>query len=261
MSDIQVHPTAQIHPNAKLGKGTHVGAFSMIGPDIETGPNCNIQENVILRGHVKIGEGANIFPFAVIGGAPQHLKYKGEPTRVLMGDRVTIREAATVNLGTTFGNEQTVIGDDVFLMAYAHVAHDCVIGKSVIVANAVQLAGHVILEDYVQVGGLSAIAQHCRVGRYSYIGGGSILRQDVLPFCLGKGTDPFKIQGINVIGLKRKNFSEETIAGIKRIFKIFYRQGLTTTQAMEKIVQEVGETDETKIFSDFINQSRVGFIR
>lgn len=255
-----VHPTAVVHPRAIIGEGTKIGAFSIVGEHVRLGARCEIQEHVVLRGHTAIGDDTRIFPFSVIGAEPQHLKYKGEPTTVQIGNRVILRESVTVNSGTEFGNKTTIIGDDSYLMAYCHVAHDCVVGKGVIFANGVNLGGHVVVEDYVTVGGMSAITQNCRAGRYAYIGGVSILRKDMAPFTIGKGND-FEISGINSIGLKRKGFSDETITSLKKIYKIFFLQNLTAEHAIDKILSEVGETDEVKTFVDFYKGSKMGLIR
>lgn len=255
-----IHPTAIVHPKAKLGAGTKVGAFSIIGEHVQLGENCEVQEHVVMRGHTRVGDQVVIYPFSVIGAAPQHLKYANEPTTVEIGNRVTLRESVTVNCGTEFGHKTTRIGDDCFIMAYAHVAHDCVIGRGVIVANTVQIAGHVVVEDYATLGGQSAIAQHCRVGRYCYIGGGSIIRKDLCPFMLGKGNE-FEVQGINAVGLSRAGFNSATLQRLKTLYKIFYLQGLTVTQATDKILTELGETDEVKVFLDFVKESKIGFAR
>lgn len=257
---INVHPTAIVHPKAELGENTSVGAFSIVGEHVRLGRNCEIQEHVVLRGHTRIGDDAKIFPFALIGAEPQHLKYQGEPTTVEIGNRVTLRESVTVHRGMPFDKGTTKIGDDCFIMAYVHVAHDCVVGKNVIIANTTQLAGHAEIEDFATVGGSSAVAQHCRVGRYCYVGGGSVLRKDMAPFTVGKGND-FEIQGINVVGLTRHNFSDESLATLKSLYKIFFMQNLTASQARDKILTTLGEKDEVKVFLDFLDSSKMGLIR
>jgi UDP-N-acetylglucosamine acyltransferase len=255
-----IHPTAIIHPKAQIGAGTQVGAFSIIGENVILGDHCEIHEHVVIKGNTRVGKSAKIFPFAVIGMEPQHLKYNGAPTTVEIGDNVIIREAVTIHRGTEFGGGKTVVADGSFLMAYTHVAHDCYVGKSAIVCNAVQLAGHVVLEDYVTIGGASEVAQFCRVGRYCYVGGGSTLRKDLPPFLVGKDNE-FKVQGINVVGLERHGFSPSTIQRLKALYKIFYLQNLTVNQAIEKVLAEVGHGDEVTLFIDFIKTSKVGFIR
>ncbi len=257
---VQIHPTAIVHENAQLGEGTEIGPYSIIGGQTITGKNCTIQEHVVLRGITQLGESVAVFPFVTIGADPQHLLYKGEPTRVVIGDRVVLREGVTVHRGTAMGGGVTTVKDDAYLMAYSHVAHDCVVGKNVIITNAVLLAGHVLVDDHAVVGGMSAIAQHCRVGKYCYIGGGSILRKDLAPFLTGKGND-FEIQGVNVVGLNRRGFSSEAIAQIKKLYKIFYLKNLTVTKALAEAEREFDCSDEVKVFLDFIHGSKLGLIR
>ena len=256
----EIHPTAIINSQAQIGKGTRIGAYSIIGENVFLGENCDIQEHVILRGHTTVGNNVKIFPFSVVGGEPQHLGYKGEPTTVSIGDDSILRECVTVHRGTTFGIGKTVIGKKAYLMAYTHIAHDCLVGDNTIIANSVQLAGHVVIEDHVTIGGQSEVAQFCRVGRYCYVGGGSTLRKDLPPFLVGKGND-FHVQGINIVGMERSGFSPLTIQKLKKLFKIFYMQKLTVSQAIEKVMVELGDTDEPKLFLDFVKTSKVGFIR
>jgi UDP-N-acetylglucosamine acyltransferase len=255
-----IHPTAIVHPKAQLGRGTRVGPFSVIGQDVVIGENCEIQEHVVIRGRVKIGNDCRFFPFVVLGGEPQHLGYKNEPTEVVIGDRNVFRESVTVHRGTIAGGGITTIGNDCLIMAYAHVGHDCSVGNKVIIVNAVQLAGHVILEDFVTLGGQSAVVQHCRVGKYCYIGGGSLIRKDVPPFTSGKGNE-FKVQGFNKVGLERSGVSAERIANIKRIFKICYIQKLTASNAIEKIAAELPGSEDAVAFLDFVKTSKLGFHR
>ena len=261
MNGVQIHPTAIVHPNAVLGEGTKIGAYSIVDENVVTGRDCNIQEHVILRGHVTLGEGVQVFPFAVIGGEPQHTRYKGEPTRVEIGDRTILRESVTVHRGTMLDQGVTRVGSDCYLMAYTHIAHDCRIGKNVYLANACQIAGHVEIQDNVILGGQTGVPQFGRVGRYCYIGGGTILRKDIPPFLTGKG-NPFEAQGINAVGLQRQGFSEQTISRLRKLYRIvFIRKGLTLTQALEQAVQELGEHDDVKVFADFVNESKLGIHR
>jgi UDP-N-acetylglucosamine acyltransferase len=257
---MNIHPTAIVHSKAILGEGTRIGPFSTIGENVVLGKNCDIQEHVVVRGLTTFGDNCKIFPGAVVGAEPQHLGYKGEPTTVQIGNNVTLRECVTVHRGTLFGHSTTRIGNNSYIMAYAHIAHDCVIGNHVIVANSVQLAGHCEIHDYVIFGGASAMAQHCRIGRYCYIGGGSIVRKDVPPFVTGKGTD-FSVQAINTVGLTRQGFSAEKISQLRKMFKIFFLQNLTSRQAIDKIGVELGMSDEIKVFVDFIQESKLGVER
>lgn len=257
---VTIHPTAIVDPKASLGDGTTVGPYAIVEGTVVTGKNCQIFNNAVLQGHTTLGDECRVFPFAVIGGEPQHTRYKGEPTTVKIGNKVVMREYVTVQRGMPFATGTTVIGDETLLMAYCHVAHDCVLGKGVIMANSANLAGHTEVQDYVTMGGLSAVAQNCRVGRYCYIGGGSIIRKDLPPFLAGKG-DPFDIQGINMVGLERRGFSPPTIQRLRKIYRIFYLRNLTMNAAIDEILREIGETDEAGVFLNFVRASKVGVVR
>jgi UDP-N-acetylglucosamine acyltransferase len=259
-NQFEKHPTAQVHPDALIGEGTQIGAFSIVDAKVKIGKNCQIHDHVIIRDYTSLGDDVSIFPFAVIGSAPQHLKYKGEPTSVEIGNRVTLRENVTVHKGTTIGISKTIIGDDAYIMAYGHIAHDCIIGKQVIIANATQLAGHVEIGDHAVLSGLSGITQFCRVGPHCFIGGASMLRRDLPPFLTGKGND-FRVQSVNSVGLSRRGFSPEAVAQIKKMFKIFYRRGHTVSQAIERITMDIENIPERKTFLDFIETSKMGIIR
>lgn len=255
-----IHPTALVHPKARLGAGTRVGPYSILGEDTVTGENCEIQEHVVIRGRVTFGKDCRVFPFAVIGGEPQHLGYKNEPTEVVIGDRNVFRESVTVHRGTVAGGGVTRIGNDNLIMAYTHVGHDCVIGNRNIIVNSVQLAGHVVVEDFVTLGGQSEVVQHCRIGKFCYIAGGSTIRKDVPPFLSGKGNE-FEIQGINKIGMERSGVSADRIATVKQLFKIFYLQGLTVSKAIEKIAIECAGSEEAEAFLNFVKSSKAGVHR
>lgn len=255
-----IHSTAIVHPNAKLGKGTRVGPYSIIGADVVTGENCDIQEHVVIRGRVRLGNECKVFPFSVVGGEPQHLGYKNEPTEVVIGDRVVLRESVTVHRGTVAGGGITRIGNNCLIMAYTHVGHDCIVGNKVIIVNSVQLAGHVVVEDFVTLGGQSEVVQFCRIGKYCYIAGGSTIRKDIPPFLTGKGNE-FQVQGINKVGMERAGLSSERISRIKQMFKIFYLQNLTVSQAMEKIASELPNNEDADAFLRFIKSSKAGIHR
>lgn len=255
-----IHPSALVSDEADLGKDVAVGPFSIIESGVIIGDGSIIREHVVIRRGTRLGADCVIHPFAVIGEEPQHLAYQGEPTTVEIGNRVTLREFVTIHRGTTFGSRVTRIGDGVFIMAYSHVAHDCQIGNSVIIANAVQLAGHVEIDSCVTIGGHSAVAQFCRIGRYCYIGGGTIIRKDVAPFLLGKGPE-FEVQGINTIGLCRNGFSDTTVKRLRALYKIFFLQKLTVSRAIEKIMLEVSDTDDVRLFLNFVKSSKNGIHR
>ena len=258
--NLNIHPTAVIHPDAQIGDGTSIGAFTVVEAGASIGENGQIGSHVVIHSHTHIGSGAKIHPFAVLGGAPQHLKYAGEPTTLEIGNDVTIRENVTCNRGTPFGHGKTVIKNRVYLMANAHVAHDCVVGNDCILANSVNLAGHVELGDFVGIGGMSGVVQFNRVGAYSFVGGQSLLRKDLPPFMVGKGDD-FHVQGVNLVGLERRGFTPEQLKRLKKVYKIFYMQNLTVSQAIEKTVVELGKGDEVGMFLKFVEESKNGITR
>jgi UDP-N-acetylglucosamine acyltransferase len=257
---VSIHPTAIIDSDARIGEGTHVGPYCIIEAGVRLGKNCTVQSHVVLRGDTEIGDEVKIFPFAVVGSEPQHLHYKGEPTKVVVEKRVVIRESVTIHRGTKGGTGITRVGENTLLMAYTHVAHDCTVGNNVIIANSVQLAGHVEIGDSVVIGGQSEIAQFCRIGKYCYVGGGSTLRKDLPPFLVGKGNE-FEVQGINVVGMTRQGFSAEIVGKLKTLYKIFYMQKLTVNQALEKITIELPDCEEARSFCQFVKSSKAGIIR
>lgn len=257
---VDIHPTAIVHPDANIGDGTRIGAYAMVDPKVVIGKNCVIHNHAVIRDHTTLGDEVQVHPFAVVGGDPQHLKYKGEPTTAVIGNRVTLRESVTIHRGTAFGNGTTVVHDGVYLMAYCHVAHDCIVGPGCILANTVQLAGHVTLGKSVTIGGVSAVTQFCSVGDFAFIGGGSLLRKDLPPYLSGKGTD-FNVQSVNVVGLERQGFSEEAVRALRKAFRIIYMQNLTVGQALEKVSVEVPALPEVDVFLDFIKRSKQGIAR
>ncbi len=256
----EIHPTAIVHPDAQIGEGTRIGAFCIVDAKVSIGKNCVLQDHVVIRDYSTLGDEVTVHPFAVIGGAPQHLRYAGEPTTVVIEDKVTLRESVTVHRGTTFGSGTTRVGKGAYLMAYCHIAHDCVVGEQAILANGVQLAGHVTLGKFVVVGGLSGVTQFCSVGDYSFIGGASLLRKDLPPFLSGKGND-FQVQGVNLVGLERQGFSEEAVRRIRKAFKILFLQKLTVSQAIEKVMVELEASPEVDSLLSFIKHSKQGIAR
>ncbi len=256
---VNIHPTA-IVGKAEIGEGTSIGPYAVIEDGVVIGKNCRIENQAMIRSHSTLGDEVTVHPYAVVGGAPQHLGYKNEPTKTIIGNQTVLREYCTVNRGTVQGHGETIVGPNCFLMAYTHVAHDCKVGRGVIIANSVHLAGHAEIGDFVTLGGQSAVAQFCRVGMYSYIGGGSIIRKDVAPFCLAKGWE-LSVAGINSVGLQRKGFNEITVARLKRVFKIFFLQKLQVEAALKKIADEIGDGDEVRIFVDFVQSSKLGISR
>lgn len=257
---MSIHPTAQVHPGAVIGADVTIGPFSIVDEEVRIGDGCAIAEHVVIRKHTTLGARVRVFPFAVVGEEPQHMKFKGETTYVTVGDDTVIRESVTIHRGTAEGSGRTIVGKNCLIMAYCHVAHDCVVGDHVIMANAVQLAGHAVLEDYVFLGGISAVTQFCRVGRHSYVGGCSILRKDLAPFLVGKGNE-FEVQGINAVGLTRRGYSAEAVSRLRSLYRIFFRQHLTVSQAIERVSVELGDAEEVRLFVDFVKGSKRGIIR
>jgi len=254
------HPTAVVHPEACVGEGSRVGAYSVVGPRVRLGRNCELLSHVVIDGETDVGEGCRFFPFASVGLAPQDLKYKGEPTRVRIGRENTFRECATVHAGTVGGGGVTTIGDRNLFMAYTHIAHDCLVGCDTIFANAATLAGHVRVEDFATIGAFSGVHQFCRIGAHAYVGGYSVITQDALPYVLTVGNRA-KAFGVNVIGLKRRGFSEDTIAGLRRAYRILLHGKVNTTRALERIQSELGDLPEVTYLVSFIRSSDRGIVK
>ncbi|MFH0924458.1 MAG: acyl-ACP--UDP-N-acetylglucosamine O-acyltransferase [bacterium] len=253
-----IHNTAVIDQKAKISEGVEIGPYAII-EEAEINKGCIIGANAFIGQNTVLKENCQIYPHAVIGTPPQDLKYKGEKTYLRVGKGTVIREFANVNRGTTHTGE-TTIGDNVFIMAYSHVAHDCRIGNNVILANAATLAGHIIIEDYAIIGGLTAIHQFVRVGKYALVGGGSGIPKDILPYAKVSGNRA-NVYGINSIGLKRHDVDMDVIHEIKKFFKLFFHSGLNTTQALEKINVEVGQIEEVKYLIAFIKNSERGVLK
>lgn len=252
----RIHPTACIHPKAKIGKGVCIGAYSVIGEDVQIGADTHMMNACVVAGHTQIGKRCKIFTGAVIGSSPQDLKYKEERTQVIIGDDNIIREYVTVNLGTV-ENGKTQIGNKNLLMAYSHVAHDCVLGDGIVIANAGTLAGHVTVEERAIIGGMVAIHQFSRVGKLSIIGGCSKVIRDVPPFSMVDG-HPTKVYGINSIGLKRANVASKNIANLKSAFKILFKMRLSTSTALKRLKKEVPQDPYITYLVKFIKSSKRG---
>ena len=255
-----IHPTAIVHPEARIAEGVQIGPFCVIGEHVTIGGGTWIGPHVVIEGRTEIGSDNRIFQFASVGAIPQDLKFHGEETTLRIGDRNTIREFVTVHLGTQSGGGRTIIGNDNLFMAYAHVAHDCLVGDHVILANGATLAGHVSVDDFAILGGLSAVHQFTRVGRHVMISGGAMVTQDVPPFTIAQG-DRAKPIGINTVGLKRRGFSEETLTVIKQAYKIVFRSGLRLEEALTRIDSEFGRFPEALAFTGFIRESQRGIAR
>ncbi len=255
-----IHPTAIIHPGARLAEGVSVGAYSLIGEHVEIGAGTRIGPHVVIEGHTRIGRDNEIFQFCSIGAQPQDKKYDAEPTRLEIGDRNTIREFCSFNVGTSQDAYVTRIGNDNWVMAYVHVAHDCVVGDHVIFANNATLAGHVHVGDWAILGGFTGVHQFVRVGAHSFCGVGTVLLQDLPPFVTVSG-NPAKPHGINSEGLKRRGYSAEAIAAIKRAYRTLYRAGLTLAEARAQIDELARQQPELDLFASFIADSGRGLVR
>jgi UDP-N-acetylglucosamine acyltransferase len=262
VSRTPIHPSAVVSPKAELGKGVHVDAYAVIGPGVRIGDGTIVKHHVTIDQNTQIGRECRIFPFASLGTDPQDVTYKGEETFVHIGDRNIIREFTTINRGTLKGGGYTRLGDDNYLMAYAHVAHDCQIGNHVILSNGATLAGHVEIGDFAVLSGFCAVHQFVRIGRNAYIGGYSVVCQDVLPFAkVAQSRESFSLYGPNSIGMMRNGFSREYIEKIKDIFRIIYRADLNTTQAVKQISADYPDSAESQIIIDFIGKTKRGILK
>lgn len=255
-----IHQTAVIDPDAQLHDGVEVGAYSIIGPGVEIGADCEIGHHVVIEGPTRIGARCRIFPFASLGLEPQDKKYQGEASQLEIGDNNTIREYVTINRGTDVGGGITRLGNHGWVMAYCHIAHDCIVGNYVTMSNAATLGGHVIVKDYANLGGMAGVHQFCRVGEYSLVGAQSLITQDVVPFAIVAGNRA-KLAGVNYIGLDRRGFSSVEIDVINQAYKIFFKSGLTRDDALVRLREEFPESDHIGILTDFIQTSERGVCR
>ena len=253
-----IHSTAIIEPGAKLGANVSVGPWSYIGADVEIGDNTEIGPHVVVRGPTKMGQGNRVFQFSSIGEDCQDKKYAGEPTQLIIGDNNVFRESTTIHRGTVQDNSLTQIGSNNLFMAYVHVAHDCMIGDNNIFANATTLAGHVHVGDFVILGGFTGIHQFCKVGSHAFTAVSSVVVQDVPPYVMAQGHNAVP-RTINSEGLRRRGFTAEQIASIKRAYKILYRQGLTLNDALQQM--RAMNAPELDSMVQFIEQSQRGIIR
>lgn len=255
-----IHPTAIVHPGARLGQDVEIGAYSLIGEHVEIGDGTRIGPHVVIHGHTRIGVGNRVFQFCSIGEEPQDKKYAGEPTRLEIGDHNVIREFCSFNTGTSQDTGVTRMGDHNWVMAYVHVAHDCVVGNHTIFANNATLAGHVHVDDYAILGGFTGVHQFCRIGAHVITGIASVVRQDVPPFLTVAG-NPLAPHGVNSEGLKRRGFSAEALAGLKRVYKLLYRSGLSLAEAQTAIAAEADALPDLKPMADFLAVSGRGIVR
>jgi UDP-N-acetylglucosamine acyltransferase len=256
----RVHPTAIVDARAEIDGDVQIGPYCVIGAGVTIGKGCRVHSHAVITGRTTLGEGNVVFPFATIGDTPQDLKYKGEPSELLIGNRNTIREYVSLNPGTTGGGMVTRVGDQNLLMMQCHIAHDCLLGDRNVVANGATLGGHVVIEDFVIVGGLVGIHQFVRIGTGAILGAGSMVSKDVPPYCNATG-DRAKLHGLNLEGLKRRGFDKTVIALLRKAYRIVFQSALRTEDALKKIREELPAIPEIEKFASFIAQSGRGVCR
>ncbi len=257
----EVHPTAVVSPRAEIASGVKIGPYSTIGDHVTIGRDTEVGAHVVIEGHTQIGERNRISPFTSIGGAPQDVGYKGEDTRVRIGDDNVIRDYVTINRSTTKENWETVIGSHNYLMAYTHVAHDCVLGDGIIMSNLATLGGHVKVGDQANLAGMVGVHQFVRIGAYAFLGGMSAIIKDVPPFVRTGGAENVKLYGINQKGLTRAGFSQETIDGLKKAYRVIWRGNRILTEGIKQVRQEIPSFPELEMLLDFFEGSKMGIMR
>lgn len=255
-----IHKFTDIHPNARIGGNVKIGAFTSIEEDVEIGAGTQIGANVTILNGSRIGENCKIFPGAVIGGEPQDIKFSGIKTIAVIGDNSVLREYVTVNRGSQ-SKGQTLVGSNCYFMAYAHVAHDCIVGDNVILVNSVHLAGEVEIDDWAIISGISAIHQFVKVGKHVMLSGGSVLGRDIPPYIVAARRHPVAYKGVNVIGMRRRGFSNEQIAEAKDIYRVLFQNELNFKNAFEKIKSEFADSVIKSEIINFINRSNRGLIK
>lgn len=256
----KIHPSAAVSDKARIGRDCYIGPYTIIGPEVELAEEVRLDSHCVIDGKTTIGAGSHVYPFVSIGLAPQDLKYKGEPAETRIGQRNQIREFVTIHRGSAGGGMLTQIGDDCLIMAQAHVAHDCKLGNGVIMANAATLAGHVTIEDGANIGAYSGVHQFCRIGREAYIGGYSVVVKDALPYALTVGNHA-RCYGLNTTGMKRRGYPRETIKSLHHAFHLLLSSKLNTTQALERIREEIVNVSEVEELVRFIETSKRGVIK
>lgn len=252
-----IHSTAVVSSQARLGQDCVIGPYCIVGPEVELGDGIRLDSHCVIEGRTRIGDGTHVFPFVSIGLAPQDLKYAGEPSETQIGCRNQIREFVTIHRGTAGGGMRTLVGDDCLIMAQAHIAHDCVLGDGVIMANAATLAGHVVIEDRANVGAYSGVHQFCRVGREAYVGGYSVVVKDALPFALTVGNHA-RCYGLNITGMKRRGYTRKVIDDLHHAFHLLLSSKLNTSQALDRIRAEINGVEEVEYLTQFISASQRG---
>jgi UDP-N-acetylglucosamine acyltransferase len=257
----KIHPTAIVSPGAELASDVEVGPYCTVGPHVKIGARTKLISHVVVDGHTRMGEDNVVFPFAYIGAVPQDLKYKGEPTELMIGNHNTFRESVTINLGTVQGGGKTVVGDHNLVMAYVHFGHDCIVGSHTIIANAVSLAGHVVVEDYANIGGVTGVTQFLKVGKYSYTGAASLVDRDVPPFSMVVGNRPCELKGTNIVGLRRRGFKADSISAVNDAMKLWKNTELTKEDCLKEIEKQYGSFVEVQQLVEFLRKSENGCLR
>lgn len=258
---MSIHPTAIVDPRAKVHSSCKIGPYCVIGPEVELGEGCHLVSHVAMEGPTKIGTDNGFFPFSSIGMAPQDLSYAGEPTRLEIGDHNEIREFVTINRGTVKGGGLTRLGSHTLVMAYTHIAHDCQVGDHVILANAATLGGHVTVEDWAQVGALCPVHHFVRIGKHAFVGGGTTVTKDVLPFSKTSAERGTHAYGLNAVGLERRGFSKERINKIHHAYKLLLASKLNTSQALQKLKAEPDRGEDADSLIQFIESSERGVVK
>ncbi len=256
----EIHETAVVGSGASLGQGVKIGAYSVVGSDVVIGDDTQIGPHVVVEDGTRIGSGNHIFQFATIGSAPQDLKYAGEPTTLEIGNDNSIREFASLNRGTEGGGGVTRVGHSNLLMSYSHVAHDCTIGDSVVLANCATMGGHVVIEDFAILGGLVAVHQHVKIGQSAMLGGGAMVVLDVPPYCMVHGNRAKQV-GLNIVGLKRRGLDSKAIADIKGAYKILFQSSLRLSDALSRVADEYADSEYVKVVREFVENSERGVCR
>ena len=259
MSKPKIHKTAIVSPDAKFSEGVEIGPYCIVGKRVKIGKNTKLQSHIVIE-ETEIGSNCTVFPFTSIGLPPQDTRYNNERTKVKIGNDNTIREYITIHRASVSGNKITRIGNNNFLMAYAHIAHDCNIGNDIIIANATTLAGHVEIEDHAFIGGMVAVHQFTRIGAYSMIGGFSAITQDIPPYTTASG-DRAKLYGLNTVGLKRRDIDDTVISSLKKAYKTVFRSKLTLKDALKKLKSDDSQPEEVKLFVEFIEKNTRGICR
>jgi UDP-N-acetylglucosamine acyltransferase len=256
----EIHATAIVDKGAELDGDVEIGPYCLVGPRVKIGKGTRLNSHVVIQGRTSLGEDNTVFPFASVGSVPQDLKYKGEPSELLIGDRNTIREYVSLNPGTTGGGMVTRVGNENLLMMYCHIAHDCILGNRNVIANGATLGGHVVIQDYVIVGGLVGIHQFVKIGSSAILGAGSMVSKDVAPFCNATG-DRARLRGLNLEGLRRRGFDKAKLDTLKKAYRIIFQSKLKTSEALNKVRAEMAPSAEIDLLVSFVESSQRGICR